>query len=169
MLKSPDSDCLPGAQTLHPSRQVFFRTLVMCDLVLPAQPVCGSPGWQPLLPAGCSSDTASPGTSCGCFRADLRGLAETWELSWGFGGKKSRRIWFRAWRKYADHVSETRFGTGHHDGFVLHHTHLREGVSTCAVQEASKQVLTFASDPQHLNPSLWRRCCSPLKCFIPSW
>ena len=26
----------------------------MCDPVLPAQPVCGSPGWQPLLAPGCS-------------------------------------------------------------------------------------------------------------------
>lgn len=31
---------------------------------------------------------------------------------------------------------QTRFGAGHHDGFVRHHTHLPEGVSTCAVQGA---------------------------------
>ena len=136
--------------------------------MLPAQPVCGSPGWQPLLPPTCSSDAVSTGTSSGCFQAALRGLIETWELSWGFWGNKSRRIWFRGWCKYLDHISETRFGTGHRDGLVLHHTHLREGVSTCAGQRVSKQVLAFVCDPQHLDASLWRKCCSSLKCFVPS-
>lgn len=47
----------------------------MCDLVLPAQPVCGSPGWQPLLPEAApvtlpaqAPAVAASGQTSGVFR-----------------------------------------------------------------------------------------------------
>lgn len=87
LLKSPDSDCLLGAHRhLHASRQVFFRTLVMCGLVLPAQPVCGSPRWQPRLPPSCSSDAVSTGTSSGCFWQPSGVLQRHGNYRGGLGG-----------------------------------------------------------------------------------